>query len=111
MPTIIGEGEEAVKNFFEECIKAGGDPQVLYEFGPVNFAKKHELLVRCWGKAEEVPGGVIVDVPENLIKAAENASSGERARIIAEKLGIKNFPKRHGRRRTVWYGGTKPSAA
>ena len=66
MVKIIGKGIDAVVSFIKECLDAGGTPTLLGEYGGREF--KDRVIVRCYGAADKVPGGVIVDLPEEFVE-------------------------------------------
>lgn len=65
MTREIGSGIKALEKFIDECESAGGIPQLRTGYGGTEFDNK--LIVACYGKASQVPGGTITDIPKQLI--------------------------------------------
>jgi len=63
---IIGSGTEALKSFVEECIEAGGSPTFIAKYGVQEYEDR--VLARCFGAADKVPGGWIVDLPADIVE-------------------------------------------
>ncbi|RLE84961.1 MAG: hypothetical protein DRJ67_09715 [Thermoprotei archaeon] len=64
--TIIGRGVDALKSFIRECMEAGGTPTMLAKYGPTEF--RDAVLVRCYGASDKVRGGLIVDLPAEIVE-------------------------------------------
>jgi len=65
MARTIGKGVSALLDFVKKCETAGGIPQIRTGYGGVEFNDK--VIVACYGKASEVPGGEIYGIPKELI--------------------------------------------
>lgn len=70
MGRILGSGTSKLKEFIEKCLAAGGVPIVRTKYGGRRLPG-NSVVVACWGKGEEVPGGTITDIPPHLIEEME----------------------------------------
>lgn len=66
MVKVIGKGVSAIKDFIAKCQAAGGSPTFVPVYKGVPF--KNKVIARCYLAADKVPGGVIEDVPEDVMK-------------------------------------------
>jgi len=93
MVHIRGHGIKDLVKFVLECLHAGGIPQLVPKYGGVELwsEKEHSpaVLVRCWGAGREVKGGIIVDLPESLIKESEQMK-GDWKWILQTYAGVEN---------------------
>jgi len=80
MARILGRGLEVLKEFIRKCRAAGGVPMIRTGYGGVQFTNK--VVVACWGKGKEVPGGTILDIPPSMI-AEFKRKVGEWKEIVA----------------------------
>jgi len=73
MTTIIGKGVEDLVKWVKECVDAGGVPLITTKYAGRRFEYegKPAVVVRCWGAGERVKGGMIYDIPEELIEKFE----------------------------------------
>jgi len=85
MVRIIGSGTEGLKKFIEKCRKAGGTPIFRTKYSGKRLPG-NAVIVACYGKGREVPGGTIVNVPEELIAEMEKRVGDWK--WLAERLGI-----------------------
>ena len=67
---ILGEGVSAIKAFIEKCLAAGGIPIIRTKYGGKRFPD-NSVVVACYGKGDEVPGGTITHVPTHVIERLE----------------------------------------
>jgi len=65
MARTIGSGVNALMEFVKKCTGVGGIPQIRTGYGGTEFSDK--VIVACYGKANQVPGGEITDIPKSLI--------------------------------------------
>jgi hypothetical protein len=65
MAKIIGSGDNAVKSFVDQCKTAGGIPIIRDRYGG-NELPDGEVVVACWGKASQVPGGTVTNVSPSI---------------------------------------------
>ncbi|RLI87904.1 MAG: hypothetical protein DRP01_00795 [Archaeoglobales archaeon] len=72
MVKVIGRGTSAVRDFIARCKRAGGIPQLVTHYKGKPWSEwtgiPGAILVRCWGRAKEVPGGIIGDVPSDVVE-------------------------------------------
>ena len=83
---VLGSGTEALRRFVEGCLKAGGIPIIRTKYGGKRFPE-NKVVVACWGKGREVPGGTIENVPPDIIEQAEKQVGDWK--WLATKLGIR----------------------
>jgi hypothetical protein len=83
MVRVIGKGLEALAKWFNECVEAGGVPLFRVQYGGVPF--KDKLIVACYGAAAKVRGGVIEDLPADLVEKIRMAKGAD-WRVVAEYL-------------------------
>jgi hypothetical protein len=86
MGRILGTGTEALKEFISKCLAAGGVPIVRTRYGGRRLPES-SVIVACWGKGKEVPGGTIRGVPAEIIEEAEKRTGDWK--WLSERLGIK----------------------
>jgi len=79
---IIGRGLEALAKFIEECLKAGGTPTFVAQYGERPFADR--VIVRCYGAAAKVPGGTIIDVPPDILELIRRSRNDWK--VLVEEL-------------------------
>jgi len=82
MARVIGSGVEALKEFVRKCKAAGGVPLIRTKYGGQRLPN-NAVIVACWGKGKEVPGGMITDIPANLIEQFEKTTGDYK--ILLEK--------------------------
>ena len=70
MGRILGSGTEAVREFVERCRREGGVPIIRTRYGGKRLPQS-SVIVACWGKGKDVPGGTITDVPTDVIEKLE----------------------------------------
>ena len=66
----LGSGLEELKRFARRCLDAGGIPIIRTRYGGKRLPGG-AVIVACWGKGEEVPGGTITDIPLEVIERME----------------------------------------
>ena len=70
MTRILGSGLEALKAFVRRCLAAGGIPIIRTRYGGKRLPN-NAVVVACWGKGKEVPGGTITGIPEHILQKLE----------------------------------------
>jgi hypothetical protein len=85
MTRVLGSGIEALRDFVEKCIRAGGVPIIRTRYGGRRFPE-NKVVVACWGKGKEVPGGTILNVPSDIIEEAEKQVGDWK--WLVKRLGI-----------------------
>jgi len=73
-------------DWIEDCIRAGGIPQLVEKYGPRDFLAEGYVLVRCWGAGDKVPGGLIKLTPEELEVVRKYAKERGAAMKVYEEL-------------------------
>jgi hypothetical protein len=86
MARILGTGVEALRDFISKCLAAGGTPLIRTRYGGRRLPE-NSVVVACWGKGREVPGGTIKGVPADIIEEAEKRIGDWR--WLSERLGIR----------------------
>ena len=77
MAKVIGTGLGALKEFARRCLSAGGIPLVRTRYGGRRLPES-SVVVACWGKGREVPGGTIKGVPMDVIERLERETGDYR---------------------------------
>jgi len=85
MVTIIGKGTDALREFIKKCLAAGGVPIFRTKYGGKRFPG-NAVVVACWGAGEKVKGGMITDVPTDIIEEMEKRTGDWK--WLREKLGV-----------------------
>ncbi|RLE44364.1 hypothetical protein DRJ16_02400 [Candidatus Woesearchaeota archaeon] len=70
----IGKGVAELVKYIDKCLDAGGFPIVVTRYAGARIRGPDgtpAVVVRCFGRREQVPGGVIYGLPEDVIKKAE----------------------------------------
>jgi len=73
MARILGSGMSALREFVNRCLAAGGIPIVRTRYGKKRLPG-NKVVVACWGKGAEVPGGTITDIPVDIIEKLERTT-------------------------------------
>ena len=84
MARILGTGTEALRDFIKKCLAAGGIPLIRTRYGGKRLPE-NSIIVACWGKGKEVPGGTIKGVPTEIIEEAEKRTGDWK--WLSERLG------------------------
>ena len=85
MARIIGRGLEAIREFIRKCIDAGGVPIFRTRYGGRRFPN-NAVVAACWGAGSKVRGGMIVDLPPEIIQRMEETKGDWK--WLAEELGV-----------------------
>jgi hypothetical protein len=86
MVRVLGSGVDALRKFVEDCLRAGGVPIIRTRYGGKRFPE-NKVVVACWSKGKEVPGGTIENVPPDIIEQAEKQVGDWK--WLAARLGIR----------------------
>jgi hypothetical protein len=86
MTKVLGSGVDALRSFVEKCLASGGVPIIRTKYGGRRFPE-NKVVVACWGKGKEVPGGTIENVPTDIIEQAEKQVGDWK--WLAARLGIR----------------------
>ena len=70
MGKVLGSGVSVLRDFLRRCTAAGGVPIIRTKYGGRRLPG-NAIVVACWGKGKEVPGGTITDIPTDLIEEME----------------------------------------
>jgi len=70
MTKILGQGMEALRDFVRKCVNAGGTPLIKTKYGGKRL-EGNAVIVACWGKKEQVPGGKITGIPSSVLDKLE----------------------------------------
>jgi pyruvate/oxaloacetate carboxyltransferase len=81
MAKVIGTGDSAVKNFVNQCKAAGGIPIIRDKYGGNEFPNG-EVVVACWGKASQVPGGTITNVSSSMRELLSSSVKGKYRQLM-----------------------------
>ena len=74
MSRIVGKGVRSLVEYVDKCLKAGGVPMVVPRYAGRRITGPDgspAVIVRCWGKREEVPGGMVYGLPTEIVEKAE----------------------------------------
>jgi len=85
MGRVLGSGLSALRDFIERCLRAGGVPIIRTRYGGRRLPG-NAVVVACWGKGKEVPGGTITDIPADILSELERRVGDWR--WLAQRLGI-----------------------
>jgi len=85
MTRVIGSGREALINWVKTCIEAGGIPTFVVEYAGKPLPN-NSVLVRCYMAGDKVKGGVITDVPTDLLEKIKSAKKD--ITTLAKELGL-----------------------
>jgi hypothetical protein len=86
MARILGSGTSALADFIRKCLNAGGVPIIRTKYGGKRLPE-NKVVVACWGKGAEVPGGSILNVPADIIEEAEKRTGDWK--WLSERLGVR----------------------
>jgi len=86
MGRVLGTGLEAIREFIQKCLAAGGVPIFRTKYGGKRLPG-NAVIAACWGKGKEVPGGTITGVPEDIIAEMEKRAGDWK--WLSERLGIR----------------------
>jgi len=89
MPTYIGSGVSALKEWIRKCLEAGGTPTFVPKYAGRPFKGPDgspAVLVRCFGAGDVVSGGVIYGLPSELVEKIESAKKD--IQTLARELGL-----------------------
>jgi len=81
MAKVIGTGDSAVRNFVSQCKAAGGIPIIRDKYGG-NVLPNGEVVVACWGKASQVPGGTITGVSSAITDLLSSNARGKYKQLM-----------------------------
>jgi len=85
MGRVLGSGIEALRSFLSKCLAAGGVPIFRTRYGDKRLPN-NAVIAACWGKGKEVPGGTILNVPEDIIVEMERRAGDWK--WLRERLGV-----------------------
>jgi len=90
MVHVLGKGPKTLVKFILECLRVGGTPIIVPRYGgsQLEYEGMPSVQVRCYGAADRLKGGTIVDIPKDLIELSMTVKGDWR--YILEKLGISN---------------------
>ncbi len=86
MGRVLGSGVEKLREFISRCLAAGGIPIIRTKYGGRRLPEG-SVVVACWGKGKEVPGGTITNVPADIIEEAEKRIGDWK--WLSERLGVR----------------------
>jgi len=82
MPSVIGTGVSALKEFVEKCERAGGVPIIRTRFGGRELDGGSAVIVACWGKGAEVKGGKITGLPRDVFERIDKAPKSMKYKVV-----------------------------
>jgi len=85
MARVIGRGREALTSWVRKCLEAGGIPTFVVEYAGRPLPN-NSVLVRCFGAGDKVRGGMISDIPTDLLEKIKSAKKD--ITTLAEELGV-----------------------
>ncbi|MHC1627549.1 MAG: hypothetical protein ACXQTI_01795 [Candidatus Nezhaarchaeales archaeon] len=85
MGRVIGRGLEAIREFIRRCLGAGGVPIFRTKYGGKRLPG-NTVIAACWGAGDKVKGGMITDVPPDIITEMEKRVGDWK--WLAERLGV-----------------------
>jgi len=85
MVNVIGRGTEGIREFIRKCTAVGGVPIFRTKYGGKRFPN-NGIIAACWGAGDKVKGGMITDVPPDLIEEMEKRSGDWK--WLRERLGV-----------------------